>query len=470
MFDARKFFTELADSTQATFEHPSKLLAFLARLEWDDSRGDDSDARRDSRELTAKLASGPSKLHEKLLPHIGDLIAKEKERAPNELLSALKSARAEAHELRTKLLGDFKLPEPLHELGEINDAIESVAKRVGSKTAIKQTMEDIAIEVRLLHARAEFLKRLAFLGGADITDGGPGRVDAFGTARYWLFDPNYKPNTPVSYPAIFGFEQIYWLHYDGNTTSVIERNIGQALGLGAVFEPETFSSTVIPQNLNRLEVLAAKITPPAWPEKLFGKTDANMAARGKTLFDSHCVKCHPPIEPGKMAEDLLFPLDEVGTDPDRAVTFTATLPDGKPYMDSLRDALAALKKRAYEEDKITPEQQAAFERGRPVEWRASGQYAGRPLRAIWASAPYLHNASVPTLYDLLVPPDKRPATFPLGHREYDPKKVGYTTEVSGTPIFTFDITKPGNSNVGHTYGTELPESDRMDLIEFLKTL
>ena len=470
LFDARKFFTELADSAQDTIEHPTKLLAFLGRLKAEGSEDDASDAERDSRELTRSLAGGPSKLQEKLLPHVSDLIAKEKDRKSNELLVALKTAGTEIHELRTKLLGDFSLPEPLRELGEFKDAIESVVKRVDSMTALNQTMEDIAVDIRLLHARAEFLKRLAFLGGADITEGGPGRVDAFGTARYWLFDPHYKPNTPVSYPAIFGFEQIFWLHYDGNTTSVIERNIGQALGLGAVFEPETYSSTVIPQNLNRLEVIAAKITPPAWPEQLFGKIDAEKAARGKELFESRCVSCHPPIQPGQMAEDLLFDLDKIGTDRGRAVSFTDNLPDGKPYMDSLRDALAALKKRAYEEDKISPEEQAEYERNRPVEWRAKGQYAGRPLRAIWASAPYLHNASVPTLYDLLLPADQRPKSFALGHREYDPQKVGYTSDVSGPPIFTFDISKPGNSNIGHEYGTDLSQSDRWDLIEFLKRL
>jgi mono/diheme cytochrome c family protein len=452
LFDARKFFTELADSAEATFEHPTKLFAFLSRLKASGSDADASDAQRDARELTHSLADESSKLREQLLPHVDDLIAKEKAHKPHELFDALKTARAEAHELRAKLLGDFSLPERIHELGGIKDAIEAVAKRVDSKTALKHTMEDIAINLRLLHARVEFLKRLAFLGGADITEGGPGRVDAFGTARYWLFDPKYKPNTPVSYPAIFGFEQIYWLHYDGNTTSVIERNIGQALGLGAVFEPKTFSSTIIPPNLNRLEMLAAKITPPAWPETLLGPIDAEKAARGKSLFESQCMKCHPPFQPGEMAKDLLFDLDEIGTDRGRAVTFTENLPDGKPYMDSLRDALAALKKRAYEEDKVPPAEQAEYERNRPVEWRANGKYAGRPLRAIWSSAPYLHNASVPTLHDLLLPAAERPKTFPIGDREYDPKKVGYTTEATSAPIFTFDISKPGNSNIGHAYG------------------
>ena len=71
---------------------------------------------------------------------------------------------------------------------------------------------------------------------------------------------------------------------------------------------------------------------------------------------------------------------------------------------------------------------------------------------MWATAPYLHNGSVPTLHDLLLPPKDRPKTFPLGHRDYDPAKVGYTTTADG-PRFRFDTSKVGNSNAGHEYGT-----------------
>ena len=47
---------------------------------------------------------------------------------------------------------------------------------------------------------------------------------------------------------------------------------------------------------------------------------------------------------------------------------------------------------------------------------------------------------MPTLYDLLLPARGRPRTFPLGHRDYDPVKVGYATAV-GEPRFTFDASK-----------------------------
>jgi hypothetical protein len=106
-------------------------------------------------------------------------------------------------------------------------------------------------------------------------------------------------------------------------------------------------------------------------------------------------------------------------------------------------------------------------------------YKGRPLNGIWATAPYLHNGSVPTLYDLLLPaspkPDDpkdmvyRPKTFIVGSRELDTKKVGFKS--AGYPGFLFDTSVPGNSNAGHDYGNrKLSEQDRLDLVEFMKSL
>lgn len=82
---------------------------------------------------------------------------------------------------------------------------------------------------------------------------------------------------------------------------------------------------------------------------------------------------------------------------------------------------------------------------------------------------YLHNGSVPTLYDLLLPPDQRPKTFQVGSREYDPKKVGFVSDGSHGGEFHFDTAKDANHNTGHTYGTGLSEEDRMNLLEYLKS-
>ena len=47
-------------------------------------------------------------------------------------------------------------------------------------------------------------------------------------------------------------------------------------------------------------------------------------------------------------------------------------------------------------------------------------YKARPLAGMWATAPFLHNGSVPNLYYMLVPAAERPKKFFVGHREFDP--------------------------------------------------
>ncbi len=76
-----------------------------------------------------------------------------------------------------------------------------------------------------------------------------------------------------------------------------------------------------------------------------------------------------------------------------------------------------------------------------------------PLLGLAASAPYLHDGSVPTLRALLDPPARRPAAFPLG-------QAG----------FVFDTRLPGNGNQGHDFGTNLTDAEKADLVEFLRSL
>ncbi|MTB53559.1 di-heme-cytochrome C peroxidase [Lewinella sp. W8] len=99
-------------------------------------------------------------------------------------------------------------------------------------------------------------------------------------------------------------------------------------------------------------------------------------------------------------------------------------------------------------------------------------YKGRPLNGIWATAPYLHNGSVPSLWALMMPPPERPRTFWVGSREFDPNEVGYVYDRGKTKFQVYRNGKimEGNSNLGHNYGTHLPEADRRALVEFMKTL
>jgi len=82
--------------------------------------------------------------------------------------------------------------------------------------------------------------------------------------------------------------------------------------------------------------------------------------------------------------------------------------------------------------------------------QAPPSYKARPLAGIWATPPFLHNGSVPSLYEMLLPADKRTKSFLMGTKDFDPQKVGYILRDSGKG-FVFDTTQPGNSNAGHQF-------------------
>ena len=115
-------------------------------------------------------------------------------------------------------------------------------------------------------------------------------------------------------------------------------------------------------------------------------------------------------------------------------------------------------------------------------------YRPRPLEGVWATAPFLHNGSVPTLYQLLLPPDERDTVFYLGRKEYDPVHLGLVTQpFPGS--FRYDTRITGNSNRGHAFDDGLcgngvigfqigdtgycrrfTEHERLALLEYLKVL
>ncbi|MEM8951989.1 MAG: di-heme-cytochrome C peroxidase [Pseudomonadota bacterium] len=99
-------------------------------------------------------------------------------------------------------------------------------------------------------------------------------------------------------------------------------------------------------------------------------------------------------------------------------------------------------------------------------------YKARPLNGIWATAPYLHNGSVRTLRQLLLPAEQREKTFRVGSRSFDPEAIGFVDE--GASVL--DTSLPGNSNSGHdgpTYGNAVfaKDPERLEaILEYLKTL
>lgn len=96
-------------------------------------------------------------------------------------------------------------------------------------------------------------------------------------------------------------------------------------------------------------------------------------------------------------------------------------------------------------------------------------YKARPLDGVWATAPYMHNGSVPNLYEMLLPAAQRTVAFKMGGPALDPVKVGVDSSAPDS-IFLYDTTKPGNRNTGHEFGAGLTDAQRWQLLEYLKTL
>jgi hypothetical protein len=328
---------------------------------------------------------------------------------------------------------------------------------------------------------------------------------------------------PQRFPPVWGFKDYDWVEWTMDTNTVMERNVTETLGAGAtvVLDPartaSVFESSIPVINMHQLEWLAYYIDPPRWPAAIFGGIKPDLAAAGERIFRSQCASCHEYGD-GQRTPTGLIKLrgmrpEKVGTDPTAALriscpvrdigalaiqpkTFTAADAEllkecasvkpgraftGYPFASTVQVAVDSIKQKAYAAAGIDKAQQQVMEdfaqRGSPI-WRDTlldteppyGPYAARPLYGIWAAAPYLHNGSVPTLYDLLLPPEQRPKTFALGGREYDPVKLGF---IVGTACSQkdclVDTTRIGDGNGGHIWGTDLSEPDRMALLEFLKT-
>lgn len=374
------------------------------------------------------------------------------------------------------------------------DALERFAAKASTickQTSSKKCSEDIMITSLRKYAEVSEQKGKIFSHFFPKQGFGFGRADAFGAARNFIWgglnlETNLRiANASVSYPHLWAIDNTKWLHWNSNTTSAMERNIGQALGVGGFVElapgENQFKSSIDLRNLHVLEEFSYRLSPPPWPEKILGKINNEKVFRGKVLYDQHCLNCHATSLPTQMTDYPLFSLETIGTDPNYAINFDQPIISNGgtnikvgTFAESIKFLMSSVKKRAYKDQAISAEESSEFEQGRKnILWRSNLAYPARHLAGIWGTAPYLHNGSVPTMFDLLLPEEQRPKRFPVGHYEYDPVKLGYRTDIKDDdPEFRsmFDVSYPGDSNVGHLYGTELEDKERWDLLEYIKTL
>jgi hypothetical protein len=323
--------------------------------------------------------------------------------------------------------------------------------------------------LQLLKERFSALSALGAGGkvGVESTPPGPGRVDAFMTARNILFPGSPAPATsPVDIPRIWRLHDIHRYHWDGDTNSLIERNVGQAVVIGAVIDPHNGQSTILIQYIQTLEDLAGKILPPPWPLGPID-VDAGPGAHGRDLFVANCLGCH-----GLGNDGGTSPYD-VKTDVLRIHNFSLPMDGGGSFHAALKSELDLVMKQAYAYADAAADAQ---EDPSKTIINAPQQYANRSLDGVWATAPYLHNGSVASLADLLEPASARSSLVTVGGRVYDTDRVGYApapgafSRDGGAKGDSMCDPDSGTTACGHPYGTELSADDKKALLEYLESL
>lgn len=348
---------------------------------------------------------------------------------------------------------------------------------------------------------------------------GPGRMDAFGGIDNALLGihsgvlDNITVNeAPVKPSFLWNASHSVWVQWSGVSPNPMSRNYSEALGvfarydLSATGKPENYKiSTVDIRQLILIEKILRRLAPPQWPQEILGKIDSAKAARGAKLFTSNCASCHSiyphrwsePRENGiRMIENALVPQAIIGTDPanlksigldTNAVVTTKHLKSlfgGKEKVTPtqfFQIIEGAMIQESISKAGLTPEEILDANGYLTQEMMAKekipfGVYKAAPRDGAWSIGPYLHNGSVPNLFELLSPAKERSESFYL-NSQFDPVKVGISTsQKSG---FKFDTKLTGNSNAGHSFedtkgpgviGKKFTETERYEIIEFLKSI
>jgi hypothetical protein len=348
---------------------------------------------------------------------------------------------------------------------------------------------------------------------------GPSRMDAIALIvdRVTSTAPEIPQNwsaalAPTKPPFLWNSPQGTWTQWRGVQQDPISRNLIETMGVFMSMDltansPKEglYDSNARLKNLEQIEDWLNNLAPPKWPEEAFGKIDRAKAAEGKTLFASHCAECHNSYpytwtEPNKFGKRFLevglVPQSYVGTDrmqfeDIRPFVQTAHLapylpgplkdkaliPGGYLYYGlsgSILDvALGKINQTGDEAVKMHGYRELPVPSPSPVP-----HYKAAPREGVWATPPFMHNGSVPNLYEMLIPAAQRTKKFYLG-RDFDPVKVGVDTSgKSGT--YQIDTSLVGSSNAGHSFengplgngiiGPLLTDQERWAIVEYLKSI
>ena len=264
----------------------------------------------------------------------------------------------------------------------------------------------------------------------------------------WLDEPQLPiadEVIPTDVPAWWLLKKKNSMFYSGLGRGDFARIMIASNGLAT---SDSTKAREIDNNFDDVLAYIFSLEAPQYPEVI----DVTRALAGENLFNNKCATCHGSYGDDETYPNLLVSIDEVGTD---------------PYLVSSNFAYSYF---------VDWYNTSWFSKGENRAYlKAENGYMAPPLDGIWATAPYLHNGSIPTLEDLLNSsqrPEKWKRSFGTGASEYDNEKVGwkYSIESISGSSSIYDTTLPGYGNQGHTYGDDLTEDERMDLVEYLKTL
>ncbi len=217
--------------------------------------------------------------------------------------------------------------------------------------------------------------------------------------------------------------------------------------MSPMFSDEKFQS--FEPNFVHIYQYIEELAPPKYPFPI----DMKRADRGRELFVQNCAECHGTYGPDGEFPNRVVALDEVGTDSRRF------------------QAIYKERREAANENWLQ------YFGEHPIDIESKG-YLAQPLDGIWASAPYFHNGSVPTLWAVMNP-SKRPKIWKRSEDGYDQKKVGLDVQefdsvpenlIARQRRMYYDTNHIGNSAEGHTFPDVLSDQEKSDVIEYLKTL